>query len=499
MVLYGMDIIIEAPTKAILKNITEEEIAELSRALTYTNTSISFQLKNHLKNRWWKQKNPITYEEKENELRSKLRDCLLKHDGKNYWICPGSIPYVKISSTVNNQIQYPDFKPLLWKSSPEFEPFPYQKEAVEKLIEVKHGNISLPTGCGKSYILLLLAKTMGLDAVIVTPSQSIFNELLTEFEKRLGKGIVGGYGDGKKDITKKITIAIGKSLTMLKPGTQAYNFFKNKQAMLVDESHTFAAEQLNDVCHGVLADVPYRMFVSATQTRNDGTEKLLGAIIGENVLDMGLKDAIDGGYLCPLHFSIINTFSTDTRDIKDPAKCKRAHFLYNRNIAQIAAKIANGAWEIKKQSTLILVEELEQISMLQDLLKVPFAYVHSADKKKAAEFGLNKVDLQESVNKFNSGQVKVLIGTKAIATGTNLYATHNCINWMGGSSEIVTKQGAMGRSTRKLEISKYKHLHNPKPYSMIYDFRVRGVPMLEQQLIKRCSFYKESGGEIRYF
>lgn len=494
-----MDIVIESPTKARVLGLTPDEVSRLSKVLTYTNTSISFQLKNHLKNHWWKKKDPITYEEKESELKAKLRDCLLKQDSSGYWIRPGSIPHVHVPANISNKVEYPDFHPLLWKVKPHFEPYPYQKQAVEKLIEIKHGNISLPTGCGKSYILLLLAKTMGLDIVVVTPSQSIFNELLSEFQERLGKAAVGGYGDGQKDITKKITIAIGKSLTMLKEGTKAYDFFKNKKAVLVDESHTFAAEQLNDVCHGVLADVPYRMFVSATQTRNDGTEKLLASIIGQNVLDMGLKDAIDQGYLCPLKFTVIGTVSPDPRSIPDPTKCKRAHFLYNQNIAEITAKIANASWTMKKESTLILVEELKQIEMLQHLLKVPFAYVHSGDKKKAKEFNLEKVDLQDSVDKFNNGEVKVLIGTKAIATGTNIFPCHNLINWVGGSSEIVTKQGSMGRATRKLEISKFKHLHIPKPFCMIYDFRVKGVPMLDKQLAKRVSFYQESGGEVRAF
>lgn len=494
-----MEIAIESPTKARICEATQDEISMLSKALTYTNTSISFQLKNHLKNRWWKKKDPITYSEKEEELRGKLKDCLLKKDESGYWIRPGSIPYIKTANVISNKIEYPDFRSFSWKKKPDFEPFPYQTMSVERLMEQKHGNISLPTGCGKSFALLLLTQKMGLDTVIITPSQSIFNELLAEFQTRLGKDLVGGYGDGQKDTTKKVTIAIGKSLTMLKEGTKAYDFFKKKKSVLVDESHTFAAEQLNDVCHGVLSDVPYRMFVSATQTRNDGTEKLLASIIGQNVLDMELKDAIDQGYLCPLNFSVITTISPDTRDIRDPTKCKRAHFLYNPNIAAISAKIANGAWELKKQSTLILVEELEQIKMIKDLLKVPFAYVHSADKKKAAEFGLEKVDLQESVDKFNNGIVKVLIGTKAIATGTNIYPTHGCINWMGGSSEIVTKQGAMGRSTRRLEISKYKDIHTPKPYTMVYDFRVSGIEKLDKQLAKRISFYKESGGEIRIF
>ncbi len=495
-----MEVIVKNPTKAVLKEVSPEDIAKLTKLLSYTNTSISFQISKHYKNFRWKQKDRAGWQASLDKMELKLKNCLLKNDGSDYWVSPGIVPYLdKFHANVRNEITYPTSKPLKWAVKPEFDPFPYQSQSVERLIAEKHGNVSLPTGCGKSFILLLLAQQMGLDTVVVTPSQSIFTELLTEFKLRLGDKVVGGYGDGYKDVGSKITIAIGKSLTMLEPGTKAYEFFQKKQVVLVDESHTFAAEQLNDVCHGVLADVPYRMFVSATQTRNDGTEKLLASIIGRNVLDMGLKEAIDQGYLCPLNFTVIATISPSTRIIKDPTICKRVHFLYNPKIAEIIAKIANAAWNVKQQSTLILVEELEQIEMLTKLLKVPFAYVHSADKKKAATFKLEKVNLQESVRKFNTGEVKVLIGTKAIATGTNLYPTHNTCNWMGGSSEIVTKQGAMGRSTRRLEISKFKHLHTPKPFTMVYDFRVKGVDHLDKQLIKRCAFYNEAGGELKYY
>lgn len=360
------------------------------------------------------------------------------------------------------------------------------------------GDFTVTHNCGKSYVLLMLAKQMGLDTVVVTPSKSIFNELLKEFQDKLGKKYVGGYGDGKKEMNKKITIAIGKSLTMMKKGSKPYEFFSKKQAMLIDESHTFAANQLEKVCHGILSEVPYRMFVSATQTRGDGTEKLLSAIIGENVLEMDLKSAISEGYLCPLKFNIIKTFSKSNLTKKDPLECKRHHLLYNEEVAKIAAKIANSSAKIKNESTLILVEELRQIQSLIKLLNVPYAYVHSGSSTDASVWGLQTVKLQDQVDAFNNGDVKVLIGTRAIATGTNIYPTHNVINWVGGSSEIVTKQGTMGRATRKLEISKYKDKHVSKPYSRIFDFKIEGQPILDRHLRTRIKYYNESGGEIKF-
>jgi superfamily II DNA or RNA helicase len=495
-----MKVNIKTPTNAEVTFTDDSEKEVIRKALSFKNTSISFQIKKHKANIWWERRDPDGWDARMSELQRDLFTCLLEHTNGSYYIKSGSIPWLKQATSiyVESSIVYPALKSLPWKKRPDFEPYHYQSEAVKLLIDIKHGNVSLPTGCGKSYILLLLARTMGLDTVIVTPSKSIFNELLAEFQERLGKQYVGGYGDGKKDIKKKITIAIGKSLTMLKPGTDAYKFFKNKKALMVDESHTFAANQLKVVCHDLLEGIPYRMFVSATQTRGDGTEKMLQSIIGENVLDMDLKSAIDDGFLCPLKFNVMTTFSPSTKTKRDPIECKREHLLYNDEAAKLAAKIANLYAQKKNESTLILVEELRQIEMIINKLQVPYGYVHSGSKKDAAVWNLDKVKLQEQVDAFNRGDVKVLIGTRAIATGTNIYPTHNVINWVGGASEIITKQGTMGRATRKLEISKFKELHVPKPYSRIFDFRITGQPLLERQLQKRIQYYSESGGKITF-
>jgi hypothetical protein len=71
---------------------------------------------------------------------------------------------------------------------------------------------------------------------------------------------------------------------------------------------------------------------------------------------MSLEDAIKNGYLCPLKFTILETYSKDSRQIKDPMKNKRTHFLYNENVAELYAKIANASWNVNKHCTLILVE-----------------------------------------------------------------------------------------------------------------------------------------------
>jgi superfamily II DNA or RNA helicase len=496
-----MKLTITEPTKAYITEATSEEIQQLKKQLSYTNTSIRFQLNELEQMFWFKKKDPIGFNKKLIELTQQVVGSTLNKDKNGIYIRPGSIPYLKkLKFTVENNIVYPELTPIPWVIFPEFEPYAYQHKSRDELLKILHGNISLATGTGKSFILQLLTQIIGLRIVIVTPSKSIFNELLKKFQISFGEKLVGGYGDGKKCIKKKITIAIGKSLTMLEPDTAAYRFFQQKQVLMVDESHTFAANLLETVCHGVLANAVYRFFVSATQTRGDGTKKMLQSIIGKTVVKKNLKEAITEGYLCPLKFTVLRTFSPSTKTKKDPIECKREHFLRNPKIAQLAAKIANASWNVKQHNTLILVEELQQIQMLIKLITVPFSYVHSGSLQEAKKWGLNKIkDQQNEIDKFNEGKVNVLIGTKAIAMGTNMYPTHNTINWLGGSSEVLTKQGPMGRSTRILEISEYKDLHQPKPYCMIYDFRVLGQKILDKQLIKRAKYYRETGEKMNYF
>jgi hypothetical protein len=149
--------------------------------------------------------------------------------------------------------------------------------------------------------------------------------------------------------------------------------------------------------------------------------------------------------------------------------------------------------------TLVLVEELSQISMLSKLLKVPFAYAHSESRiDRLTELGLSKVKPAESVDLFNRNEVKVLIGTSCIATGTNIYPAHNTFNWVGGASEIKTKQGPVGRTVR---------LHNANPYKdkciqvltkYIWDFNVYDIPLMSKHLEERVGYYSDSGSEIKY-
>lgn len=535
---------IETPTRAYLDGFSASEVETLKDELTYTNTNRAQDVKRHYGNVWLRRKDGAAWQEKLDELKSLVKNTLVftADDGRLY-IRPGTIPYTdpKKYGATPPTYAFPTPKKIAWAKMLPFELHPYQEESVVELLKARHANVQICTGAGKSAIILKLLRETGFRAAVIAPSKSIFLELLEKAEFHLGKGNVGTFGDGKKKIGKKFTICIGDSLANVKPGSEEWKFFSNLDMLIVDESHTWGAETLEAICHGVLDKVPYRFFMSATQTRNDGAELLLQSIIGKTVVTLTTKQAVAGGYICPHTFHILSVESSNPNvNSADVMEMKRIHFLGNKNIAAFAAKLANAEAASGRQ-TLILIEELSQLVMLKKLLTVPFAFAHATKKKdelfklsmnllapaeKArltkiindlennledeerfnkidkiketiTKNGIDKVDPAESVEKFNKAEVMVLVGTSCIATGTNIFPTHNTVNWVGGASEIKTKQGAVGRSVRLHKHNPYKDKCVEKKVSRIWDFDVYDIDIMSRHLIERLTFYQDSGSEIK--
>jgi len=493
-----MKITISNPTCAFIDS-TDEELVRLRKELTFTNTSIVHDIKRLYNNHWARNKDKEKWMANIETLKRKAKRILVFGENQPH-IYPGSIPYLTgFNLEIDNKIVYPTPKKVAWKKPLPFELYPYQEESWGKLLEVKHGNVELCTGSGKSAILLKLCRETGFRTAIVAPSKSIFNELLEKFEYHFGKGMVGTFGAGKKKLDKKFTICIGDSLVNIVRDTEEWKFFSNLDMLLADESHTFGAETLEEMCFGVLAAIPYRFFFSGTQTRGDGAEKLLQAIIGQTVHTLTTQQAVEGGYICPHEYRIVNVESSNPNYYtQDALDMKRKHFLKNRNICAFIAKFAN-AQSDRGLQTLILVEELEQIAMLLPLLRAPTVIAHSEKKaERLSELGLSKVDPAESVEKFNKAQALNLIGTSCIATGTNIFANHFTFNWVGGSSEIKTLQGTVGRSVRLYKHNPWKDKCIPKEKCVIFDFNVYDVDIMVRHLENRIAYYNRSGSEIKH-
>ena len=297
---------------------------------------------------------------------------------------------------------------------------------------------------------------------------------------------------------KLFTVAIYASLTRAKEGTPAFEHLSKTQVWLSDESHVVGAPTLETLSNGLFQNTPYRMFLSGTQTRGDGTEKLLQSVIGKTVYTLSSEDAIKGGYICNHDFKIIGLTSPNEQRYDDPLETKRHHFLYNTNVAQFIAKLCEAAVS-NNQKVLVLMDEVEQLLILRPMMTVPFTYaVGSGSDKRLKDAGMETIAPTDAVEQFNKNEFPVLLGTSCISIGTNIFPMHFTVNWQGSGSEIRSKQGAVGRSVRLLEKSKYAALNPPKPKVTIIDFNIEGIRMLENQLKDRIEYYKQSGTPIKF-
>lgn len=236
-----MKLTIANPSKAYI-SATPEELDNLRQELTYTNTAIAYNVKRIYNNLWFRRNNPRQWQIAVDTMSAKVKRTLILEDDKGLYIRPGSIPYLTNPNIqIENLVVYPTPKVVPWKKTLPFQLHSYQSESVTKLIEVRHGNVELTTGSGKSIILLKTCRETGYTTAIIAPSRSIFNELLEKFELHLGKGMVGTFGAGKKKLGKRFTICIGDSIANVKPGTEEWDFFSNLNAMYIDESHTWGA------------------------------------------------------------------------------------------------------------------------------------------------------------------------------------------------------------------------------------------------------------------
>lgn len=497
-----MQVIISSPTRVLLVSYTEKELRDLTKFLTYKDKSTLFMYKKTLNNKWLKANHPASYQEKIAILASQLERSLLVVEDNKYYITPSMMEYTKDKfkyEVLNDYRQYPLMKPMEWKNTFPFKPYEYQSESVIRLLKARHGYVELCTGAGKSFVIYKLAQMIGLQGIIITPSLSIWQELYDDMVFYFGKENVGSYCGVKKDLGKLFTVAVSDSIAQLKEGTEEYKFIRKSQFFIMDESHTIAAETLERMANVILEPVPYRFFVSGTQT--DPYEGLLvNNTIGTFVYRLTTREGIDGGYLCPLEFRIVNIGTSDPKyNVKDIAKMKRVHFNENRNIAMWIAKFVNAMWNLKQESTLVLVNDISQIAILNKLITVPMNYIHGNTISKAdlEKYGITKVNMKDELFKFNSGISKCLVGTVCIATGTNMYPTHNTINWQGGASEILTRQGTIGRSVRKLENSKYKDNHKPKLVTKVWDFNVHDIKDMSRHLELREKWYRDATDNVK--
>ena len=208
------------PTKLILPT----DSKEVRDFLTYTDKSVGFQLSRIKQNFHFRRSDPEGYLKKIEDLKAEQKKCLLNFDDKGVpWTYSGLAP--SLTKAFGWEVQRelrsidPESGVIPWKKKP-FEMRYYQKEAFEALTSIGHGAIELPTGSGKSLIIVNLLKKYPVKTLIITPFTNITKQLRQDLEDSFGVKNVGQFGDGRKKIDKLFTVANAQSVTKVVPGSK---------------------------------------------------------------------------------------------------------------------------------------------------------------------------------------------------------------------------------------------------------------------------------------
>lgn len=466
----------------------DDRRSQLEKHLTYHDKKVDFELSKAKNSRWLLSKlGEEGFREHLEDLKSQRFKNLVFEDRQGLWTYSGLAE--RLAGIFKDEIAYPEArfpesKLLPWNKEPAKKPRPYQLEAAEALLKHGHAGVEIGTGLGKSFIIQMLIKRIGLKTVVMAPSVSIASQLYKEIEHHFGKKYVGFYGDGKKEAKKLITIAIAASLTKVEKDSPAWEELSKTQVFIADESHLTPATTLQHVCFGLLRTAPYRFFFSGTQMRNDGLDLVLEAISGPIVYRMDVRQGVDQGYLSKPRFFMVNCQSDSQFYSKDANEMTRAHLYYNPKVNKIAADIANRSVSLMKRPTLILVEEIEQFTHLLPHLQHKAAFAHGGvnkDNKDKLPAEYHKSDPNALVKDFNEGKIPILVGTSCVSIGTDIQAVGQIIYLMGGKSEIQLKQ-AIGRGTR---------LFPGKTDCIFTDFCVENMDVLARHAYARSEIYSD--------
>jgi len=492
--LTELKLVIENDNPSIVRiNDFSDPFNEIKESLTFKDKAAHYAYTKFKNNPFWKFKmDPEKYTERLEKLKSEVKKSLLFEDERGFYTYSGLTQYIqsKTRCSVDNQIVYPEPNSLPWINKPPHTPYPYQVKSEEELLLAKHGGVELGTGLGKSLIAINIIRKLGLKTIIACPLTNLSEQMYDQLVSALGKKYVGAFYDGKKESKKLIVVATAQSLTKVTPGTPHWEELSQSKVFLVDESHSFAADTLANVCLGVGKTAPYRFFFSATQIRGDGRTLMLDGITGPIVYKKTVKEGIEGKYLAKPSFKIIKMNSDLSFQHSDASEMNRKHLLHNPKVTKKIGELVNLAADAGLP-VVVLTEEVEQFTSLLPYLRHKVGFAHGTltkDNRHKVPEEYQKSDVKGLVKEFNEGRLQVLVGTSCVSTGTDIRPVKFLIYWQGGSSETQVKQG-IGRGTR---------ISPGKTAFTVVDFEIENIQLCQRHAKARQDIFQELWDDVKF-
>ncbi len=156
------------------------------------------------------------------------------------------------------------------------EPYPHQAEALLAWKQNgRKGVVVLPTAAGKTYLAQLAMEATPRTTLIVVPTLDLMHQWYAQLEAAFPDVEVGLLGGGSRDRTP-ILIATYNSAAI-----HAETLGNRYALMIFDECHHLPTDFFKVIAEYAIA--PYRLGLTATPERSDGTHRYLDTLIGKTI------------------------------------------------------------------------------------------------------------------------------------------------------------------------------------------------------------------------
>ena len=219
-----------------------------------------------------------------------------------------------------------EFSALELSPSFEMEPYPHQQEALTAWKQAeRRGVVVLPTAAGKTYLAQLAMQATPRTTLILVPTLDLLHQWYAQMLAAFPDAGVGILGGGSRDRTP-ILIATYHSAAIHS------ETLGNQYALLIfDECHHLPTDFFRKIAEDAIA--PYRLGLTATPDRTDGSHRELDALIGPVVYQKSPQELAGGTLADHKVVQIRVRLSAEEQERYDQAIKIRNDFLRQNNIS----------------------------------------------------------------------------------------------------------------------------------------------------------------------
>ena len=278
---------------------------------------------------------------------------------------------------------------------------PFQKQAVEKMLDRDFGTLNAPTGSGKTVMALYMLAQRRQPALIVIHTKELAFQWIEQIHRFLDidASQVGLIGAGKKQIGRLITVALVQSLYRC-----ADTVATKIGHLIVDECHRTPSRTFTEAVTEF--DARFMLGLSATPYRRDNLSNLIFWHLGDIHHSIDPKNLIKEGHILKAEIILRETEFEPYHDpVNDYSKMLLELTLDDDRNHLIAADVFN---ETQKNPgvCLVLSDRKRHCETLQALLR----YKHQL--KADLLTGELSIDQRKAVlSRAKTGAVPVLIAT----------------------------------------------------------------------------------------